>query len=295
MASKELSDYVGSKRFWLFFAIIYVGGISTAQLGIQGLIQAGAERSFLRLFTITAGSLPPFLFFTAYLGPLLGIVLGFDSLNRELSQGTLVRVLSQPIHRDSVINGKFLAGLTIIAITVTGIVGIASGLAIRLGLVPNVDELMRLTVFIVISIFYIAAWMALSQLFSILFKQVSTSAIVSFAVWGFFTFFWAVIVSMVSGHLVSDPSSLDRAYLEQNLSRLSPVTLYTESIFTVLTPTVRFLSPITLQEVLYVIPNPLPVGQSLLLIWPHITGLIALVFVSFLVSYIKFMREEIRA
>jgi ABC-2 type transport system permease protein len=40
---------------------------------------------------------------------------------------------------------------------------------------------------------------------------------------------------------------------------------------------------------------PLPFDQSLLLIWPQITGLIAGMIVIFAAAYVVFQREEVRA
>jgi len=45
-----------------------------------------------------------------FFGPILGLALGFDAVNKERVNGTLSIVLGQPIYRDSVINGKFIAG-----------------------------------------------------------------------------------------------------------------------------------------------------------------------------------------
>lgn len=294
IALKELSDYFGTKRFWFFFAIIYGAGLMAAYLGIQGLVQARVERSFLLLFRATTGTLPPFLFFIMYFGPLLGVALGFDSINKERAKNTLVRLLSNPVHRDAVINGKFLSGVSIITITVFGILGIATGLAIRIGLVPNIDELARLVVFAALTILYIAGWLALSQLLSIIFQHTSTSAIAGFAIWGFFTFFWAPIASLIATNLIPDPNSIEKITLEQNLNRISPTTLYLEAVLVTLTPTARFLNPISISELQYVVPNPLPLLQSLNLIWPHIIALIALVLVCFLTSYIIFVKQEVR-
>ncbi len=41
--------------------------------------------------------------------------------------------------------------------------------------------------------------------------------------------------------------------------------------------------------------NPLPLGQSFLIVWPQLVGLIALTSICFAASYIIFMRREIRA
>jgi ABC-2 type transport system permease protein len=39
----------------------------------------------------------------------------------------------------------------------------------------------------------------------------------------------------------------------------------------------------------------LPLGQSLILIWPHITGLIAAAILLFALGYVLFQHQEIRA
>lgn len=41
-------------------------------------------------------------------GSLLGVLLGADAINRELSKGTIKVLLGHPVYRDQVINGKFL-------------------------------------------------------------------------------------------------------------------------------------------------------------------------------------------
>lgn len=41
--------------------------------------------------------------------------------------------------------------------------------------------------------------------------------------------------------------------------------------------------------------TPLPLSQSLLLIWPQLTGLMALVILLFTLAYVAFQRQEVRA
>ncbi len=47
----------------------------------------------------------------------MAIGLGFDSVNCEYNRRTLSRILSQPIYRDALLFGKFLAGLMTLAIS----------------------------------------------------------------------------------------------------------------------------------------------------------------------------------
>jgi ABC-2 type transport system permease protein len=93
--------------------------------------------------------------FVAFFGPLVGLVLGFDTINREKNEGTLSKLLSQPIFRDMVINGKFLAGVVMISVMMFSIVLVITALGlIVLGIIPGIEELWRIFIYLIISIIY---------------------------------------------------------------------------------------------------------------------------------------------
>ena len=108
---KELADHFSSYRFVILFALIaMVSLITTYMVGI-GLRQelsgiAKPKFVFLMLFTST-GPLFSLVQFVAFFGPLIGLIVGFDSINRERSSGTLSRLASQPIYRDAIIMVNF--------------------------------------------------------------------------------------------------------------------------------------------------------------------------------------------
>lgn len=96
--------------------------------------------------------------------------------------------------------------------------------------------------------------------------------------------------------IVLPQAVLAQLQLELLLTRLSPNTLYAEAMLALLNPSTRalgFVLPIKLQGA--VLGTPLPLGQSILLIWPHLTGLIATTILLFALSYVLFQRREIRA
>ena len=231
----------------------------------------------------------------------MGLALGFDAINGEYGRGTLSRVLAQPIYRDSVINGKFAAGVLTIAVMLLSISLLLGGLGLRLiGIPPTGDEIMRLLFWLFIAVVYVAFWMAVSILFSILFRQTATSALAAIALWIFFTFFMGMIAGTIADAVTpanqQDPQTvLDNAYLQMGLARLSPATLYGETTETILTPSVRTLGPVMMSEVVGMVPGPLPLDQSLMVVWPQFVGLITLTLVCFAISYTRFMRQEIRA
>src|SRR5690625_478976 len=125
IVQKEFTDYIKSWRIIILLIIISLtclGSLYTAVTTIQDVISSTDDSAkevvkdsylFLKLFTVSDGTLPSFITFVTFLGPLLGIALGFDAINSERNRGTLSRLMAQPIPRDYVINAKFVAALLI--------------------------------------------------------------------------------------------------------------------------------------------------------------------------------------
>lgn len=270
--------------------------------GIQESTGNAGDFIFLSLFTTSSGSIPSIASFLAFLGPLVGIVLGFDALNRERSLGTLNRLVSQPIYRDAVINGKFLAGTTAILVMVLGLGIVVSAVGlVTIGIPPAAEEIGRVFAFLLLTSVYMSFWLALSILFSVIWRHAATAALAGISIWIFLSFF----MSMVAGTLADLIYPLEgieglfnqvKNYsLELSLERISPYYLYGEAASTILNPNVRSIGVITMSQVSGAISGYLPLGQSLLLVWPHLVGMVALAAVCFAVSYVCFMRQEIRA
>ncbi|HAJ33228.1 MAG TPA: ABC transporter [Candidatus Atribacteria bacterium] len=303
---KELADHLGSRKFLILFTIVLVTSLSIVYILSQNigeyLPEISRDYMFLNLFTISSGSLPSFIFFVSFFGPLIGIIFGFDAINSERSKGTISTVLSQPIYRDALINGKFLAGLTTISIMLISIIIIILGLELSVfGIVPNLEELWRIGIFFVASIIYIGFWMSIALLFSIILKQTSTSALISIMVWIFFTFFVFMIANVIADQIVPLDQNSTIEMLTKNdsikslIMHISPAVLFQEITTAILNPSARVFGIASLIKTNDLLPTPLPLGQSLMVIWPQFVGLIALMLICFAVSYIIFMRQEIRA
>ena len=208
---KELEDHFSSTRSILLLTVILMVGLVTAYTvgsGLRKELEGMAKPSlvFLLLFTST-GAVFSLAQFIAFFGPLIGMVLGFDAINRERSARTLSKLLSQPIYRDAVINGKFLAGLTTIAIMLLAIMVLISGIGLLvLGVVPGWEEIGRMAVYLVVSVIYIGFWLALSILCSVLFRGMATSALATIALWIFFAFFMALVAKQAADVIAPIPS-----------------------------------------------------------------------------------------
>ena len=288
IVNKEIRDHVRSWRFIILLAIITLtclGALYTSLTSMHEAVKSGDVEDtffFLKLFTVSDGTLPSFVLFINFLGPLLGIALGFDAMNSELNKGTLCRILSQPIHRDCIINAKFVAALIVITIMlfVLGFLVMGAGL-IAIG-------------------FYVGLWLNMAILFSLCFRQTATSALASLAIWLFFSVFYTMIVNWVAKMFM--PSDMMPPYyvvgyqkIVWGIMSLNPCELFNQATSVLLMPSLRSLGPLMMEQVQGAIPSPLPLGQSLLVIWPQLTGLIAVTILCFALSYIIFMRREIRS
>ena len=301
---KELADHFSSRRFMILLIIIILSGLwatyATGQAIRQNTDTVPPQYAFLLLLTSSGESIFSLATFLGFFGPLVGITLGFDSISGEYARGTLSRVLSQPIYRDSFINGKFLAGLTTVAVLWGSILLLVVGLGITLlGFPPNAEELWRMLIFTAVGVFYVGFWLALAMLFSLVFQKTVTAALASIAVWLFLTLFVSVFSSAISGMIVPDATTPEaiarRADVENVVDRISPSTLFSESVSVLLNPTARVFGVALESQAEGILPTPLALDQSLNLIWPQVTTLFALVAVCFGISYIIFMRAEIRA
>ncbi len=156
---KELADNFSSYRFIILFAMIAMVSLITAYmvgLNIKEELEGMAKPKFIFLMLFTSsGAMFSLVQFVAFFGPLIGLILGFDAINRERNEGTLSKLLSQPIYRDVVINGKFLAGVVTITIMLVSIVLVVTGLGLStVGVIPGIEEFWRIFFYLIISIIY---------------------------------------------------------------------------------------------------------------------------------------------
>jgi ABC-2 type transport system permease protein len=300
--TKELADHLTGARVLILEVLVLLTAVGTIYTALKSIKSTDDNQFlYLRLFTTAQDPLPPFVFFLAILVPLIAIALSFDSINGEFSRRTLSRVLAQPVYRDALLLGKFLGGLLTLTMVFSAIWLLIFGIGIfKLGVPPTAEETGRALWFLLATIFYGGIWMALAMLFSSAFRSSATAALASIAVWAFFIFFWNIVVGLLTSALSPQQITSVQDLVAANqtqllLSRISPITLYADIATIMLQPTERFLGFVLPVQLDRAIKSPLPLGQSVLVIWPQLTGLIAATILMFAICYVLFQRQEIRA
>ncbi|MCW4021777.1 MAG: ABC transporter permease [Candidatus Bathyarchaeota archaeon] len=325
---KELSDHLGSRRYLLLFSLIVVLSILSAYTG-SSYIRDNPNVSFTSIFSGSLGSSFSFIYLMVLFGPIIGLALGFDAINRERTRGSLSVVLSQPIFRDSILNGKFLAGIVALSVLAVSTVGIITGVSIPLlGFGPGFDEIIRIGLFTLLTILYLSIWLAVGLLFSTLTKNTTTSILASISTWLLFSILMTVIASLVANIVVpvefpggiqvfTSSSVMSDTRAGGNFNQTSPVDMsqFQDYIDTIeananLESAIKSISPTYLyeeaaQSLLGVTEggfmtdgNPfqsLDTSQSIASCWPHATVLAVVLIVCFASSYMLFLRQEIRA
>ena len=303
--AKETTDHLSSVRMRLLEALILITAVGAAYGAIGSIRETIAESPFLFLHMVTMARepLPSFVSLLGFLVPLAAIALGFDAISGEFGRRTMSRILSQPIYRDGLLLGKFLAGLAALSISLAALWLLVIGLGILLlGLPPSTEEVVRLGAFLVATIAYGAIWLALAMTLSVVFRAPATAAMATLAIWLLFAVFWSIIsplgATLIAGAPTTDLGlpNTDYRQAELALSRLSPNTLFGETALALLHPQTRALGTVFFSQIQgALLGSPLSASQSLLLIWPQLTALVSASILLFAVAYVLFQRQEIRA
>jgi len=304
VALKEAADHMTSARMHLIMLLVLLTAIGAVYGAIGRIRDTTAEDAylFLKLFTVAREPLPSFAAFLSFLLPLVAIALGFDAINGEYNRRTMSRLLHQPIYRDAVLFGKFLGGLLIIAIALLTLWQLMIGLGILfLGLPPSGADIVRGVFWLAATLAYAGVWLALAIAFSTVIRSPATSALAALSVWLVLTVFWGMIAPLLAGAVAPidplDPVTiLTQFEWHQAIARFSPQTLYGEVTGLLLDPAARSVGPLFYDQLEgAVIGAPLPTLQSLLIVWPQISGLVAAMLILFTLAYVVFQRQEVRA
>jgi len=179
IAEKEFFDHIRSRKFLLIFSIFLViaiigmiGGISEYNQNIKSYNE--------RVSVISSSVIPDYIgekpsvmtvFLTVstylvFLGAILGIAMGFDLITKEKESKSLKILLSHPIYRDEVINGKALGGIAALCIALAIVLLISFATLLIYGIVPEANELVLIAVFGVVSFLLIFTYFAISLFMS---------------------------------------------------------------------------------------------------------------------------------
>lgn len=305
---KELADHFDSWRIWGLALLTVLAASVPFYSAVEQLKNTTAEDPFLLLKLFhPGGQTISVVAILSFVIPVTAIGLGFDAVNGEHNRRTLSRILAQPIFRDALLAGKFLAALTVLAINLVCLWLLVVGFGVLfLGVPPSGDEIARSLVFLFIATAYAGIWLGVAMLFSVLIRSPATAALLALGLWLFMALLWPMIAPMIAVAIAPpDPRFQLLGVLDPRttvwlnaLSRISPDLLFEEATRAILTPTTPSLGPMLdqIRELSGVVVGAtLPLRETLLMAWPQIVALVSAVMALFVATYVSFQRQEVRA
>ncbi|WP_414838035.1 ABC transporter permease [Candidatus Nanosalina sp. VS9-1] len=173
---KQIEDSFSSKKFLLILGLFLALSMGSVYMGVDEYNQQMENFEGGNSY----GPVPEKPSLIDVFGPLVGLnlplaaailalLLSYDSISREREEGTIELLLSYPVYRDEIINGKFVAGLFTVATALLIAFTASSGLAIYLtGVLPSAEQVFRLIFLWQGSIVYMAFFFGLGTLLSVI-------------------------------------------------------------------------------------------------------------------------------
>lgn len=188
VARKEIADQMNSNKFLIVFGLLLLLTAATAFQGAQ-TYQDSMDRfqesqnsdsqmgfapekpSVLDAFTmLTQGVNFPLI------GGLLALLLSFNTVSGERDRNTLKLLTSYPLHRDSIITGKFMAGIFTLTIASAAAFMVASAVIIGMtGAAVTGAAAARILLMLGGTVIYMSCIYGLGTLLSTVFNDSSTA------------------------------------------------------------------------------------------------------------------------
>ncbi|CAB49692.1 ABC transporter permease [Pyrococcus abyssi] len=210
IASKELYVAVKTKRFIIIlatyllfiFLMLYFERewISQSKSSVvhQSMLGASGPVYMTPISSIFINNAMLFMFFGAF----LGILLGADAINREITRGTIKVLLGHPVYRDEVVNGKFLGNaLALVLVIFIGFMFTIS-LALIFGIPMEGLSITRLLLLSILLLLYTLVFLSLGIMISSLIRSPETAMLIGVGLVIFFIFIYPLIASLIADRMV---------------------------------------------------------------------------------------------
>lgn len=179
IAAKEVRDSFSSRKFLLIVGLFFLFSFASVYMGVQeynqqmdNFGQGGIHGDLPSPPSLIEVFEPLIQFQLPLAAGLLALMLSYDSISGEREKGTVELLLSYPIYRDEVINGKFIAGVFTVALAFLFSLLMSSGMAIFFtGKLPEFQGIVRLGMIWIATVVYMAFFLGLGTLLSTFFKS----------------------------------------------------------------------------------------------------------------------------
>ncbi len=221
VAKKEFRDHVMGWKFLVILAILMLisllsiyQGVENYNKNLEDYKEQTAEigehpegmppgrmpekPSILFIFQMMS------MFYFGILGAILAIAIGFNLISGEKESGSLKSLLSHPVFRDTIINGKALGGMGALGFAMLIMTLLSIGILMMLGIMPTGDEFVRILVFMGFTLLFMFSFFAIALMCSTIAKNSTRAITYSLAIFVVVSFVMPTAGLFVGMHLAGD-------------------------------------------------------------------------------------------
>ncbi|MDD3857708.1 MAG: ABC transporter permease subunit, partial [Methanoculleus sp.] len=219
VAQKEFTDQITGWRFLvilaLFLAIALVGTYSGA-----GSYERDLDRYSQQLAAMDdqhdepAGMMPAkpsvegvyasmFRTLVSY-GGLLAIAIGFSLVSGEKESRSLKSLLSHPVYRDEIVNGKALGGVALLALVVGSVLLISTALLLVFSIVPSRGDLWMILTYAGVTLLFLVTFFSIALALSTLCRESGSALLLSVVVFILLVFLVPYVTTHIGTALMTE-------------------------------------------------------------------------------------------
>lgn len=311
IARKEITDALKNKLFLIILGMLLILTVVSVVLGAYQVRVALDNYTNAIEFLKSLGKteLPPmpnlnpisaskgFVNYIGMLGALLAMILGNYAIVKERRSGTLKLILSRKVFRDTLLNGKLLGNLTLLA----GISLLAAAITfISVGAIGNValsaGDAARMGLFFLMSFLYMAFFLVLGITFAVMVGNGNKALLLTVIMWLVLAFVFPQI-----GNTMDMDNQLPGGFFASMGMTKDQQTkvLVNFKFYETLRDSIEEMSPTKHYErVSFALLNVKPGFEKntpmevLGLKWINVLGLTAPTIILWLIAYMGFLRRE---
>jgi ABC-2 type transport system permease protein len=311
IARKEIKDALRNKLFLITLGLLLLLTIVSITLGAlqvrATMVEYNNSVDFLKSLGKT--ELPPkpslnplaaskgFVNYLGMIGALLAMILGNHAIVKERRSGTLKLLLSRPVYRDSLLNGKLLGNLGLLA-SISVLVGIITYISLLFvgSISLSESEILRMIFFFIMSFLYMAVFLVLAVALSLLNSNGNKALLITIILWLVFAFVFPQI-----GDTMDMDNQLPGGFFAQmGMTRVQEQKVLANfKFYETLRDSIEEMSPTKHYErISFALLNVKPgfenntAAEVLQLKWINLVGLMAPSLLLCLISYMVFLKRE---
>ncbi|HJH25279.1 MAG TPA: ABC transporter permease [Methanophagales archaeon] len=234
VARKEFVDHLTSKKFILILALFLIISAYSMHVGMdhynnrlesykEQISQIEEEEGPVRWMPEKPSILLIFErlhFVMSLLGAILAIATGFDLITREKERGSLKSLLSHPVYRDEIINGKAVGGILALVLSVGIAFIILFAMLLIFSIVPDMDEFWRIVLFGAVTVLCLLTYFSIALMASTVSKDSGRALMYALVIVLALSFAMPMIGGLVAESVVGERPErpMSQSYVEINVS-----------------------------------------------------------------------------